>query len=388
VKTEIRKVVRKQDFLKLTLLTVGLGIYTLTFSQIPEEFSYQAVVRNIEKAPVAGTPLGVKIEIIKGAETGTIVYDEVHHPVTDQNGLFSIVVGRGSPRAGSIDSLDWSDDIFFIRSSIDPEGGANYSIQISTQLLSVPYALYAKRAARFDGNMGHKRITNLGIPQNTADAVSVEYLRNILSQINVIPNNFSGTVTDVEGNIYKTIRVGSQEWMAENLKTTRYNDGSLIPLVREADDWDDLSTPAYCWYNNDRFTYNKTYGVLYNGYAAQSGNICPTGWHVPSTEEIRTLWENFETDNRLAGGSLKEGGTTRWNSPNRGASNSSGFTALPGGSRNSSGEYQDTDIFGFWWTTSTTGIYFNFYQLSYINPQVSTSYSDGRYGLSIRCVKD
>jgi uncharacterized protein (TIGR02145 family) len=157
----------------------------------------------------------------------------------------------------------------------------------------------------------------------------------------------SGTVTDSEGNIYTTITIDSLIWMVENLKTTKYSDGTSIPLVTDNDEWKALTTPGYCWYEND-IANKATYGALYNFHVVApylNGNksICPTGWHVPSDNE----WKELETfigisDNEIniignrgdnQGGLLKEAGTSHWSSPNLGATNETGFTALPGGYR-------------------------------------------------------
>ena len=141
-----------------------------------------------------------------------------------------------------------------------------------------------------------------------------------------------GSVTDVDGNSYKTVTIGTQCWMQENLKTTKYNDGSDIPNITENTEWVSQRTGAYCWYNNDINNKNK-YGALYNYYTGiDSRNLCPTGWHVPSDAEWTTLI-NYLGGSNIAGGKLKETGYENWASPNTGADNSSGFTALPGGYR-------------------------------------------------------
>ena len=98
---------------------------------------------------------------------------------------------------------------------------------------------------------------------------------------NTDPNN-TGTVTDLDGNIYSTITIGNQIWLASNLKTTKFKDGTTIPLITGNTAWINLISPGYCWYNNDATTYKSTYGALYNWYSVNSGRLCPTGWHVPS----------------------------------------------------------------------------------------------------------
>ncbi len=151
----------------------------------------------------------------------------------------------------------------------------------------------------------------------------------------VSPINFNsdlvyGSIADIDGNLYKTIQVGTQIWMAENLRTAKLNDGTLIPHVTDDLEWEKHSTPGYCWYNNDPSSLKDTYGALYNWYTANTGKICPTGWHVPTNAEWIILSGYLGID---AGGKMKETGTTSWVNPNTGASNISGFTAIPGGSR-------------------------------------------------------
>lgn len=141
----------------------------------------------------------------------------------------------------------------------------------------------------------------------------------------------TNSVKDIDGNKYKTIKIGTQIWLSENLKTTTYNDGTAIPLVKNYDAWAELSTQAYCWYNNDS-TNKEVYGALYNWYAVNTKKLCPEGWHVPSDEEWTEL-RTYLGDKGNAGLALKESGTSHWKSPNSDASNTTGFTGLPGGYR-------------------------------------------------------
>jgi uncharacterized protein (TIGR02145 family) len=139
------------------------------------------------------------------------------------------------------------------------------------------------------------------------------------------------TVKDFEGNVYKTITIGTQTWMADNLRTTKYRNGDAIPEVTDSSAWINLITGAYCNYNNTRN--NDTivsYGRFYNLYAVTDNrNICPTGWHVSTDAEWTTLTD-YLGGASVAGDKLKEKGTTHWESPNAGATNEIGFTALPG----------------------------------------------------------
>jgi uncharacterized protein (TIGR02145 family) len=201
------------------------------------------------------------------------------------------------------------------------------------------------------------------------------------------------TVTDIDGNVYKTVTIGKQVWMAENLKTTKYNDGSIIPLITDKYKWAALTTPGYCFYG-DNASHKNTDGALYNWYAVKSGKLCPAGWHVPTDEEWTTLLTVLGGD-LLAGGKLKEKGTTHWMSPNTGATNSSGFTALPSGLRNPGGLYDYSGIFssigmlGYWWSSTkdtSTEAYYCF--MLYSSSGVVRGVVNNQFGLSVRCLKD
>jgi len=196
------------------------------------------------------------------------------------------------------------------------------------------------------------------------------------------------TVTDADGNVYHTVTIGTQVWMAENLKTTKYRDGTAIPNVTNAASWVGLTTGAFCWYNNDATTYKNTYGGLYNWYAVNTGKLAPTGWHVPTDAEWTTL-TTFLGGEDVAGSKLKETGTTHWLSPNAGATNETGFTALPGGYRINDGAYGDFGGSGYWWCSNEGGTSNPF--LRYMTcgfSKVVRSDTSKQYGISVRCVKD
>ena len=159
------------------------------------------------------------------------------------------------------------------------------------------------------------------------------------------------TVTDIDGNIYQTVPIGNQVWLVENFKSTKYNNGTSIPLVTGNAEWINLSTPGYCCYDND-IAHSETYGALYNWYAVQTGKLCPTGWHVPSDKEWTALTDFLGGEN-IAGGILKESGTSHWDSPNTGATNESGFTALPGGFRGAQGVWYNIGYWGQYWTSTS-----------------------------------
>jgi uncharacterized protein (TIGR02145 family) len=202
-----------------------------------------------------------------------------------------------------------------------------------------------------------------------------------------------GTVTDIDGNVYKTMTIGTQTWMAENLKTTKYNQGTPIPLVSDAGTWPGLHSPAYCWYNNDEANYKAVYGAMYNWYAVDASsnggkNICPTGWHVPTDAQWTTL-TTYLGGETIAGGKLKEISIIHWFSPNTGATNETAFTAVPGGYRNATGAFQDIGSNGNWWSSTeaiTNAAWYRYFDYRY--PTVARYNINDTFGFSIRCLWD
>ncbi|NJK98749.1 MAG: hypothetical protein HC905_30955 [Bacteroidales bacterium] len=199
-----------------------------------------------------------------------------------------------------------------------------------------------------------------------------------------------GTMTDQDGNVYKTVTIGTQTWMAENLRTTKYNDGTAIPNVTGNEEWSGLTTGAYCNFNNTSNTDTiATYGRLYNWYAVNTGKLCPTGWHVPTDAEWTTLSDYLGGEPLSdAGGLLKETGTTHWASPNTGATNETGFTALPGGYRYKDGTFVGIGGGGVW--CSATGLPIAPGAVTWVasNRNVYRSLYNKEVGFSVRCVRD
>jgi len=206
------------------------------------------------------------------------------------------------------------------------------------------------------------------------------------------------TVIDFDGNIYGTVQIGDQIWMAENLKVSHYNNGDPIPTNYDGSSWTNLSTGSYCIYDNITSNSN-TYGYLYNWFAIDTDNLAPEGWHIPSEEEWLELIGNIEGGSHIVGGKIKSTGTIEegnglWYSPNTGATNESGFTAFPSGSRRGSenlypqGVYRKIGSSCFFWSSNSNnfdGLYFN---LDYDNSEITSSYNYKNTGISIRCIKD
>lgn len=189
------------------------------------------------------------------------------------------------------------------------------------------------------------------------------------------------TVTDIEGNTYHTIKIGSQLWMVENLRTTRFNDGTDIPIVTDSTAWTSLTSPGSTTYNN---TANpdtiKTYGRLYNGYAVNTGKLCPNGWRVPTESDWSTLIDHVGGKD-VAGIKLKEAGTAHWSDTNI-ADNTSGFTALPGGNRGANAKFFNMGKNAYYWS-QTIGFYINSGGTAIDNIPFNKN-----FGLSVCCIKE
>ncbi|MGM0737620.1 MAG: fibrobacter succinogenes major paralogous domain-containing protein [Bacteroidota bacterium] len=211
------------------------------------------------------------------------------------------------------------------------------------------------------------------------------------------------TVTDIDGNEYRVIEIGNQVWMAENLITSRYRNGDDITYVLDNNEWQDLNqseTDAWAFYNNNAG--NETYGILYNWYAVNDPRgLCPEGWRVSTDRDWQQLERHLgmsqaeaqstgwrgETAN--VGGKLKAAGTDYWRGPNTGANNESGFTALPGGYRFTSGTFSYLSFFGYWWTASEADATTAWRRVIFNNRQsINRMNYDKRYGFSVRCVEN
>ena len=195
----------------------------------------------------------------------------------------------------------------------------------------------------------------------------------------------TGRVTDTDGNKYRTVKIGDQWWMAENLKVSRYRDGSAIPDVTQNSQWTNISTGAWSFYDNSA-SLGKTYGKLYNGYAVTNPRgLCPEGWQVPTENEWSILLTYFGGSSE-AGGKLKA--TRRWRQPNTGATNESGFTALPGGYRGSDGSFRLIGSTGTWWsTTGGSAAMVASRGLTYHTTEVYSGRGTNRSGFSVRCIR-
>ena len=432
---------------RMIILTLtNLLIITSIMAQSPQKMSYQSIVRDVANELITNSTVGVQISILQGSISGSAVYVETQSPTTNINGLVSIEIGNGSVISGNFSTIDWSNGPYFIETSTDPTGGSNYTITGTSQLLSVPYALYAETAGNAeatgptgpagqdgidgatgatgptgpsgnDGANGNDGATgptgpsgNDGTNGNDGATGPTGPSGNDGTNGNngaTGPTGYDGAtgptgpigptgndaaqlpiVLDIDRNIYSTVMIGTQEWMVQNLKTTRYQNGDVIPNITDNTAWVNLTTDAYCVFDNNGSN-DPVYGKLYNWYAvADARNVCPTGWHVPTDVEW-TVLTNYLGGTSVAGGKMKEAGFVHWVSFNPGGTNESCFSGLPGGIRFDDGIFYETGTIGTWWSSTeddTSDAWVRF-QEYFSNAVLRYSHSKID-GSSVRCLKD
>lgn len=390
----------------ISIICAILAIATL--AQAPQSFTHQAVIRDGNNQLILNSPVGMRTTILQGNPHGTIVYQEIYtpNPQTNAHGLITLEIGSGSVLIGNFVTINWENGPYFIKTEADPSGSTNYTIIETSQLLSVPYALYAKMASVDlndvlikNNSANNKKIINLANPEQPQDAATKAYVDGLLTRIEALELLNTGFVDPRDGNHYNAIKIGNQIWMTENL---RYLPSVVGPSIGSQ------VVPYYYVYgykgtdvNTAKATANyRTFGVLYNWSAAMNGSassstnpsevqgICPTGWHLPSDAEWTEL-TTYLGGERVAGNKLIETGTIHWFGPNSEATNETGFTALPGGYRSNYSKFLAVGKYGFWWSSLEAGASDAWYRYMYFK-DVSL-YSNGiykEYGFSVRCLRD
>ena len=412
----------KSVFFVIVALLLGV---TLS-GQVPQSFRYQAVARDNSGNILANQPVSFRISILSGSVSGKEVYIENHTSLsTNTFGLVEMEIGKGDPETGVFSDIDWSKESYFVKVEMDPAGGKDYQALSTSQLLSVPYSLFSETAGtaidavKITGNQtiegektftgiistSNKPVKNVADPVSSKDAANKDYVDKMLLALGLIPNNFAGIAEDIDGNVYKTVMLGTQVWMADNLKVTKYNNGTEIPNIKGDAQWAASTAGAYCWYNND-IGNKSTYGALYNWHAVKAGKLCPTGWHVPSDAEWTTL-ENYliangyNYDGTTTGNKIAKSlaAATNWapstitgavgNTDFPAYRNKTGFSALPGGYRVNNGTFNYIPSYGYWWSSSEPGISFAWSRyLGYDYSYVSRFSYNKEFGFSVRCVRD
>ena len=400
------------------------------FAQSPQKMTYQAVVRDASNALVVNHLIGIKVSVLQTSTSGIEVYSEILTPTTNANGLLNIEIGS----AVGFDLIDWNAGPYFIKTEIDVEGGSNYTITSTSQLLSVPYALHSRTADSLSGginetdpvfgnhpansisdndilnwnnkidsytenqnlsnvlsisNSANSQIKDLSEPSDLQDAATKNYVDALKAQIEALQYATGLKVDDADGNVYDAVTIGTQVWMTKDLRSSKYNDQTSIPKVTDNTEWSTLTTAAFCWYNNDSVNYESSYGKLYNFYAVETGKLCPTGWHVASDADWTTLTD-FLGGSTVAAGILKETSTEHWLSPNTGATNDFGFSALGAGYRYySDGVSYELKQYGSWWS-STVDTSTNSWRrrMDYNNTIVGRYSANKKMGFQVRCIKN
>ena len=390
---------------KILLFFVAImAMILVAEAQAPEKFSYQSVIRDAAGNLVANEPVGVRISILQYSPDGSAVYSETHYRATNANGLVTMEIGAGTVVSGTFSNIDWASGPYFLKIETDVNGGTNYTLAGTQQMLSVPYALYAATSGNGEG-----------VSQTDFQALvgRVDSLAQIIANLNSTDTTITAqacpgvpTVTDIDGNVYNTVQIGEQCWMRENLKTTKYANGTTIPLGTEAS-----FTTAYRYYPDNRSTTVSNYGYLYNwaavmnGAASSSANpsgvqgICPDGWHVPSDAEWTELTDYVSSQSQYVCGSStsniakalasEEGWDSSTDNCDVGnnpiANNATGFSVRPAGECNGYYGYFGYNA-NFWSAAQYYGSHAYTRYLSYNYADVYRNSSNKSNGYSVRCV--
>ena len=422
--------------MKTFYLTLCLAIASLTQlqAQAPQGFNYQATVRNNSGDLIINTNVYFKFNVIQGSQTSLPVFTEIHYVPTDDLGQISLVIGQGTASAGVFSEIDWSLGSYYL--GIELDTGSGYVAMGTTQLLSVPYALYAESSGNStpttpnlqsvlaeNNSANNQQIKDLQDPTDAQDAVTKNYtyskaevdalLANLQSQIDDLDtDNSSGSVTDQDGNTYDYLTYGDQVWTVENAEMVTYRDGTPIPEVTDPTEWQNLTTGAWCYYDND-----PTKPRLYNWYAVAgihdtdpntpNKEFAPQGWRVPTDVDWTTLenylivngynYDGTTTENKIAKAMASNTGwvtSTNTGAPGNDQSlnNSSGFNAFPVGFRNYFGSFVSEGGNAVFWSSPEANtsyawprsLGYNFSNLG--RNGYDTSFE--RSGFSVRFVRD
>ncbi len=377
--------------MKPSLLIVLLIIVSkIILAQPNQGINYQAIARDIDGQLIANQEVSFRISLLHGEPDGPAAYVETHNVTTNQFGLVNFGIGIGEQLTGQFDAINWALGPYFIMIELDADGGTDYLLFGVMELLHVPYAFHASSLT-------------LTSPNGTRYGVGVDNDGNLFTFLVEEPP-CPETVIDADGNTYYTLWLAERCWMAENLKTTKYRDGSPIDYPGTNNSaWENNTTGAYAWYNSD-ISNKDLYGALYNWYAVDNTKaLCPVGWRVPTNEDWNALPDFIPGLDHLKGNKLKS--CRQVNSPLGGDCNTNlhprwnehgthygtdeyGFSGLPGGRRVSTGNYQEIGSFG-WWRTSTeiSGNNYGRWLGSGSGSIGNQPLIPKNQGLSVRCIK-
>lgn len=384
----------KKVFISIVILIAQLAIW----AQSPQSFNYQAVLRDASGKIKSDKPVVLQIDLLQGAANGFVTYSESFSDTTNGFGLINLAIGKGSVIKGTFNTISWANGPFFLRLIVD---GTEMG---TSQLLSVPYALYAEKAGNsFSGSfndLNDKPTTLDGY--GITDAAIKAYVDAFQAQIEELQFIAGIKTKDIDGNYYGTVKIGTQLWMKENLKTTRYNNGDLIGTTSPATLSLSESTPKYQWPCNGNESNVAAYGRLYTWYVLNdSRDVCPVSWHVPSDAEW-TILTDYLTNNGYgyegSGNDIAKSmaSTSGWTYDNIAghvgndqlSNNTSGFSALPVGIRYSYGAFQGPGSSCFWWTSTEFNASSAWQSWIYNGSIIDLNDYPKNVGLPVRCLKD
>jgi len=380
----------KHNPMRLILTSLALLISAILFAQAPALIPYQAIARNTAGEPLANSTLNARFTIHDGTATGTNVWQELQTVSTSALGLFTVQLGSSVP----LTSVNWASGAKFMQVELDLGSGF---VDIGTQqLLSVPYALHAGSVhlnvsatgdTLFVGDGSFVIVPGISDANQTGSSTTGTTLHSCGVPNVHNPDLTYGSMTDQEGNVYKTIVIGTQEWMAENLNTAMYRNGDLIVSGLDDLNWESANFGAWAYYNGNQ-EYGCPYGKFYNWYAcADPRGLCPIGWHLPTDEEWTTL-TNFLGGETAAGGKMKTTGVQYWFSPNTDATNESGFSGQQAGLRSSNGVFVNNG-FGYWWSSTGSSLNRAWYRYLFSSyGGIARNDFILNYGISVRCLRD
>ncbi len=385
---------------KLLFFSILLGAFIAIQAQTFPGINYQALLRNAEGQPLASQTIMVQVSILHGSETGTPVYTEAHNATTNAFGQINLSIGEGEATLGVFDAINWGNGPYLLKTGVDLNQSGSFQELEVVKFYSVPYSYHSNTAnlANVAGSIPVLTSAERDAIENPVAGMQIFNLTT--GCLNFYtgerwyetcgePATFQcgDAFTDSrDEQTYNTVKIGEQCWMAENLNVGILIDGN-------SNQTNNSTIEKYCHTNSES---NCTiYGGLYQwdemmNYSTTAGaqGICPPDWHLPTDAEWTTL-TTYLGGESVAGGKMKEAGTTHWNSPNTGATNASGFTGLPGGLLYD-GIFYNIGSYSFFWSSTEYDIYKAWdIDLYFSNPEVGHSnHHKEHHGFSVRCIKD